>query len=634
MLPDLEKEMEFFRRNPFNPGEEMDVDTLLQFTVFDKQDVATIEGKDDEGVDHVVEIKKIVESSVEGNVVYEEYQVWEDGVMLGEASGHIEHNEFYGLTNYYYQVMQSSFNPPQFAITMLGTSHGFDPCGTTTGFILWVNRRGLMIDPPPFSGDLLRLNGIPSRLIDGVILTHCHADHDAGTFQRILAEHQIMVITTKTIMGSFLRKYSAISGKSQQFLKKLFSFRSARIGERLSYHGGELNFFYSLHSIPCVGFEAYYGGKSLVYSADTMNDPERIKQMQADGWLHEKRAQQLLDFPWHHDLILHEAGVPPIHTPITTLQALDDDIKERLYAVHIAAKDVKDKGIKYPECGPENTIEVSGVDPISSSEAIEVLDLASGIQMFNSFSLVKAKKILEMAKTTEFEAGDVILECNDPSEFFYIIASGIVALEKEHAVPKYLSIGDYFGECSIYTCQSRYLVRAETNVMLVTISNNDMMHLLYNTPVVPGGEELILDRLNGVGENRNIGSWELITHHGVFETLSASQRTHLEYMMQLVDVQQGEVLWESGDEASFAVFIFDAVLEVELHGVDEPRACYTGCFVGDVKAMMATKKTTTSSKCVVKTAGKVWKMDKEELVGFFSQNPGVLMPMRLSICID
>ena len=28
--------------------------------------------------------------------------------------------------------------------------------------------------------------GIPSNLICAIILTHCHADHDAGTFNKLL----------------------------------------------------------------------------------------------------------------------------------------------------------------------------------------------------------------------------------------------------------------------------------------------------------------------------------------------------------------------------------------------------------------------------------------------------------------
>ena len=44
-----------------------------------------------------------------------------------------------------------------------------------------------------------------------MILTHCHADHDAGTFQKILLEQRVTVMTTKTIMASFVRKYSLVS---------------------------------------------------------------------------------------------------------------------------------------------------------------------------------------------------------------------------------------------------------------------------------------------------------------------------------------------------------------------------------------------------------------------------------------
>jgi metal-dependent hydrolase (beta-lactamase superfamily II) len=54
--------------------------------------------------------------------------------------------------------------------------------------------------------------GIPSLHICAVIISHCHADHDAGTFHKILDDTRVEIITTRTIMKSFLRKYSAISG--------------------------------------------------------------------------------------------------------------------------------------------------------------------------------------------------------------------------------------------------------------------------------------------------------------------------------------------------------------------------------------------------------------------------------------
>ena len=52
-----------------------------------------------------------------------------------------------------------------------------------------------------------------------VFLLPAFSDHDAGTFQKILEEGVVTVITTPTIMESFLRKYQAISGIDSAFLK-------------------------------------------------------------------------------------------------------------------------------------------------------------------------------------------------------------------------------------------------------------------------------------------------------------------------------------------------------------------------------------------------------------------------------
>jgi len=59
---------------------------------------------------------------------------------------------------------------------------GFDPNGSTSGFIVWIFGRGIMVDPPPFTNDYMRNLGINYSLINGVIISHCHADHDAGAF--------------------------------------------------------------------------------------------------------------------------------------------------------------------------------------------------------------------------------------------------------------------------------------------------------------------------------------------------------------------------------------------------------------------------------------------------------------------
>jgi len=75
-----------------------------------------------------------------------------------------------------------TFVPPDFGITVLGASHGFDPKGNTSGFLIWVYGVGIMVDPPPYAMNYLKKMGLSSKYVKAIIISHCHSDHDAGTF--------------------------------------------------------------------------------------------------------------------------------------------------------------------------------------------------------------------------------------------------------------------------------------------------------------------------------------------------------------------------------------------------------------------------------------------------------------------
>ena len=172
-----------------------------------------------------------------------------------------------------------SFNPPSFGVTVLGNSHGFDKSGSTSGYVLWINGRGVMIDPPPYSSATLEREGIRPRTIVGIILTHCHADHDAGAFQKVLTGSPVVVITTPTIYKSFIRKYSALSSLSPALLRHSHRYKPAIIGEPLRFQGATLHFTYTLHAIPCVGFRVDWRGRSMVFTGDHFNNPPALQKL-------------------------------------------------------------------------------------------------------------------------------------------------------------------------------------------------------------------------------------------------------------------------------------------------------------------------------------------------------------------
>jgi hypothetical protein len=188
------------------------------------------------------------------------------------------------------------FHPPSFGLTVLGNSHGFDKKGSTSGYVLWINGRGIMIDPPPYSSAALEREGIRPQMIFGLIITHCHADHDAGAFQKVLTGSRLTIITTPTIYTSFIRKYSALSGLSPSLLKRSHRFRRGLIGQPLKFQGAVFHFTYTLHTIPCIAFKVDWRGRSMVFTGDHLNNPPLLDALQAKVGRLESQCDFFLTF--------------------------------------------------------------------------------------------------------------------------------------------------------------------------------------------------------------------------------------------------------------------------------------------------------------------------------------------------
>lgn len=295
-----------------------------------------------------------------GGTDYIIHDVNSDNIVIGRArfSGNVKVNESMGVEGFGEKSMLDevdddktdgasrevgsliskappSFYPPSFGVTILGNSHGFDPSGSVSGYVLWINGRGLMIDPPPYASATLEREGIRPRTIVGIILTHCHSDHDAGAFQKVLTGSPVVVITTPTIYQSFIRKYAALASLNPALLRHSHRYKPAIIGEDLRFQGATFKFFYSLHAIPCVGFRVEWRGRSIVFSGDHLHDPVMINKLQEKGVLSKGRADDLLSRPFQDtDLLLHEAGVPPLHTTFEELNKFPSRVKKRMYVVH------------------------------------------------------------------------------------------------------------------------------------------------------------------------------------------------------------------------------------------------------------------------------------------------------------
>lgn len=465
-MPDIETELKHFAVNPFTK-EPLTFDAVITIINYDKNGLAHIE--DDVYVERkngIITIKegdedvaKFVDKVTINAQEYETFKTfnsehdkildWELGKSkLGKSEFIVEQKDKIPIQN-----IPLSWEPPDFGVTFLGTGHGFDTKDATSGHIVWINGKGVMVDPPPFSSDALKYYGVSPNLVDKVIVTHCHADHDAGTLQKLLSGFRIELITTPTIMGSFIRKYSSVTNMTEKELQRLFEFRPITIGYPLEVYGAKFRFFYSLHVIPCIGYEVEFKGKLIYFSGDTFYDPEGLKVLCDKGVLKSKRYSMLAHRDWNrYDCILHEAGVPPIHTPISILQGLPDDVKKKIRLYHVATKDIpEDCDLKKSIAGFEHSIII--VPKTEGDIRQRNLELICNIPLFKDMPLRRIGDLLNCFNLVRYGKGELVCKKDTIGLDFYIVKSGIIRIfNVENDIilfEKFYYLGDYFGEAAL-----------------------------------------------------------------------------------------------------------------------------------------------------------------------------------------
>lgn len=509
------------------------------------------------------------------------------------------------------------FEPPAFGVTVLGSSHGFDPAGKTTGFVLWVNRRGVLVDPPTDSTDVLRAAGVAPGQVDAVILTHCHADHDAGVLQKILEAGRVNLYTTPTILGSFLRKYVGLTEEPEERLRQLFVFRPVTIGASLRIQGAEFRFFYALHSIPTIGFECFWGGKSFAYSSDTLYDPPRLAALHDAGIVSAERRAALLNFPWHHSLVVHEAGVPPIHTPAARLAELPAEVKDRLRIIHIAEADLpRDAGLRLARTGFDETLELSVAAP-AYGDVLAALDALAAVDLLRDLTVERCREFLTIARRQAVPAGTLLIGQGEPGDRFYIVVSGEAAVVKDGTVVTTYRAGDFFGETALVTGAPRSAdVRAKTDLILLAIDKYDFLSLLRGTDLV---ESLIR-----LARNRDLPSWALISENAVLRVLAAPQRTRLQALLEHERLGVDQLLWTPGAVADSAWLLDDAV--VVLHDGGHPAVTLgRAAFLGDVEALLHGRPLSTRAVCV--GAGGAFRIGAAHLRELLEATPALMLAL-------
>lgn len=502
------------------------------------------------------------------------------------------------------------YRPPYFGLTMIGSGHGFDPTQDTSGCVIWLNGRGVLVDPPVHTTRWMREHGIDSRLISDLVLTHCHADHDSGTLQKILEEGRINLHTTPTVMDSFLRKYRGLLGLSNEQMLLLFNYHPVEVGESLNIAGGNFLFRYNFHTIPTLGLEVSFQGKKIAYSGDTLYDDEVLRALHAEGMFSDARLHDLLSFSWDADLIIHEAGVPPVHTPLSVLTRLPQEVKTRLYLNHLNAATIPaESGLKIAPTGIGSTF-VLEVPPPELWLAQRMLDLLSGVELFERLGIEKAADFLRIARREVFQAGEVLVHTGEPGNRFYLILSGEAEVVRDGRVLSTLGRYDYFGEVALLLSDSRTAdIVAYSDLEVLVVERTDFFRFIRGT--------LAESALMAVAESRLHEAWPLMNENPFLEKLTVLQKTQLIPAMRLRHIPADRLLYRAGDRVRCLYLLRDGQVCLEAEG-REPLQAYRGALVGRLRSHGERHEVTVTTRA----STSAYVIQVQDLEDFFLDNPG------------
>lgn len=622
--PDLRKELDYFAKNPFAPGKKYEFDNFVEIFAFNEKNAVTIEKKVDE------KTVRVTVQRTDSEVV-----VLEDGAEIGRVSDALKlnQNNFFVLET----IGQEEFNlfrPPLFGFTVLGNSHGFDMCGSTTGFIIWINKKGIMVDPPPYSSRALREQGIPANFIEKIIITHCHADHDAGAFHKIIEASSVEFLSTPTIINSFLRKYSAVSDVSIEHISKLFQYRLIEIGHPTYILGARFTFGYSFHSIPALCFEIEFEGKSFYFSGDTFYNPERLKQLRDEGLFSQERYEflALRDFG-KYDLIFHEAGIPPIHTATAVLAQFPDQVKERMYLVHVAKKDIApDSKLKGIPVGLKNTLVLIDDSKDVQSNVLRNLNLLGDIELINWIPFNRINEIISCFQEVRFREQETIIREDTYGSTFYIVKSGIVRIFSDKPANKFSKLcyrADYFGESCIMSDGLRLAnVQAVTDAELLAISASDFKWIFafqnrgVNTQLGP------MDLIKNLSDMRRAKEAEFINLNQTVARLAETQKCLINMYIKEFFVPKGTVLWKRGDRPSFCFFIKKGKFRVKIpyQKNEKNLSIRIGTLIGDFPHLLTKAPCESTIECIEDAL--IFKFEQKNLLDYLAQYPGFFIILK------
>ncbi len=478
------------------------------------------------------------------------------------------------------EAIRFASDRPRFGVTPLGTSHGFDHVGDFTCFILWINGKGILVDPSPEALTYLDRIGVAPQDVPYVFLTHVHSDHDGGLIAKLLGGSRTTVIASDPVFRAFAEKAQLVTGHDfeREGLVEHVPANPTRPAQiEIAGEVAQIETRWNLHPIPTNGFKVTFGGRTFGYSGDTQYDPEMLEGFRARGRLTGATFEALKYFFWTPDgeptvdLLYHEAGIPPIHTDKATLRALPKAITDRMALVHIADLDVPE-GFKP---GKPRLFETQVLLPPTPRSRERVLLEAMRLVAYLYDMPAETLETLLRHGEVVTHAPETVIVQKGPTRkheplYFHIVTDGRVSVRDDGGcVIATLGKADTFGEWGISHQRGFRAadVVADRPSQTIRLSEEQYSWLVDKHPIIQ--ERLskirsLLPRLQVAPGRARLKAEAELGVRSVIESMSANQLSSLAIFGAVQTFKQGQPIIVQGDEADGFYILLSGHLAVRI----------------------------------------------------------------------
>jgi CRP-like cAMP-binding protein len=476
-------------------------------------------------------------------------------------------------------TIQFATERPRLGLTPLGTSHGFDAAGDFTSFIIWINSKGVLVDPSLEALVYLEEIGIAPLDVPYVFLTHIHADHDGGLIEKLLSGSQTTVIASDPVFRTFVEKAQLVTGhdfEREGLVKHIPANPSGAVQLEVAGEPAEIRTRWNLHPIPTNGFRISFDGRSFGYSGDTEYDPARIAALRDK--LPASHVEALLHFFWTPDgaptvdLLYHEAGIPPIHTDKEKLRGLPARVLERTKLVHIADVDVPTAFTPAKPRLFETQVLLPATPHSRDRILLETLRLVAYLYDMPSETL---EALLAAGQLVTHAVEDVIVRKGPVGKgealFFHVVTDGAVSVRDGRRIIARLVKADTFGEWGI-SHQRGFRVAdvvADRPSQTLRVGEETYRWLVDRHPTIQDRLSKIrslLPRLQLAQDRARLKAEVAPGSRSVLENMSAGQLSSLAIFSETKTFRQGHHILAKGAQADGFYILLSGHLGAEVDG--------------------------------------------------------------------